>query len=242
MNTIFNKVLWLIPARSGSKSIINKNIKLLGGIPLLAYRIKSAIKISPNENVWLSTDSDSYAEIGSSFGALVPFIRPANLSSDQASSIDVVLHAMQFAEQSGKKYDFIGVLEPTSPFIYSETLKDALILLSNNQNASSIVAVKATHPNTFFIQEDGPYLKELSIRFGTSKKLGRQAFGKQITPSGGFYITKWDAFKKFNTFYTEQTLSYEVPPECSLEIDEPMDWDWAEFLLQKGTLLHENKS
>jgi len=239
MDTIFKNILWLITARSGSKSIPDKNIKLLGNIPLLAYRIKSAIKISGKENVWLSTDSPSYAEIGASFGASVPFLRPKHLSSDTASSMDVVLHAMKFADESGKKYEFIGMLEPTSPFIYSNTLKDALIVLNNNQDASSIVAVTEAHPNTFFIQDDAAYLKELSLRFSSAKNISRQAFSKQITPSGGFYISRWDAFLKLKTFYTEETLAYEVPPECSLEIDEPMDWEWAEFILQKGLLTQE---
>ena len=105
-----NDILWIIPARSGSKSIINKNIKLLNNIPLIEYRIKSALTIAEENQVWVSTDSNEYASIAIKAGAKVPFIRPDYLSNDTASSNDVVLHAINFAEKSGLKFNFIGLL------------------------------------------------------------------------------------------------------------------------------------
>lgn len=233
MENVYKKILWLVPARSGSKSVPDKNIKVLGGKPLLAYRVLSASAISGSKNVWISTDSEEYAAIASAYGAKVPFIRPDYLATDTASSSDVVLHAIKFAEDNNYNYEFVGLLEPTSPFIYTETLKHALQVLNDDAGAEGIVAVRHTTPNTFFIQEDTPYLKELSIKLNSASNY-RQAFPSQITPSGGFYISKWEAFKKNKTFYTEKTLAYKVPEECVLEIDEPMDWQWAEFLLNNG--------
>jgi CMP-N-acetylneuraminic acid synthetase len=233
-------ILWLITARSGSKSIKNKNIKLLNDIPLIVYRIKSALSISEKKNVWVSTDSEEYASIARKAGANVPFIRPKELANDTATSNNVVLHAMDFAEKSGFKFAFIGLLEPTSPFVYYNDLLNAINLLRNNNKATSIVAVKETRPNTFFIQDDSEYLDILSSRFEKKKLMGRQEFITQITPSGGFYISKWDDFKAKKTFYTKKTLPYILPEECSLEIDEPIDWSLAEFFVNQKVVDFKN--
>ena len=169
-------ILWIIPARSGSKSIINKNIKLLNNIPLIEYRIKSALTIAEENQVWVSTDSNEYASIAIKAGAKVPFIRPDYLSNDTASSNDVVLHAINFAEKSGLKFNFIGLLEPTSPLVYFSDLLNSLNILKKNKDASSIVAVEETRPNTFFIQNESEYLSELAKRFSSKEYLGRQEF------------------------------------------------------------------
>ncbi len=224
-------ILWLITARSGSKSIPDKNIKILGNQPLISYRIQSALTTKIDGDVWVSTDSDKYAEIAKEYGAEIPFIRPDYLSTDDASSIDVVLHAMNHASSLGKNYDFVGLLEPTSPFIQSSDLDKALELLDENETASAIVATKESRPNRIFIQNDDEYLSELADNLKVYKKLGRQAFGKEITPSGGFYISKWDDFLKKKSFYTRKTLSYLVDNISGLEIDEPIDWQIAEFII-----------
>jgi len=225
-------ILWLITARSGSKGIPNKNIKELNNTPLLGYKIKTALALSPAENVWVSTDSVEYANIATEFGAKIPFLRPDELASDNASSMDVVLHAMKYAENIGKNYDFIGLLEPTSPFVYYEDINDALTKLADNKNANAIVAVKESRPNTFFIQEESQFLDTISKRMADGGSLGRQFFKKEITPSGGFYISRWNAFLEHKTFYTEKTLQFLVPEESTLEIDELVDFTWAEFLIK----------
>lgn len=229
-------ILWLIAARSGSKSIPNKNIKILGNHPLISYRIKSAINAKVTSDIWVSTDSEKYAKIAKEYGAEIPFIRPDYLSSDDASSVDVLLHAMAYASSLGKKYDFIGLLEPTSPFVESTDLDKAVDLLSVNDNASAIVATRENRPNRIFIQKDGEYLNELADNLRLYSKLGRQSFGKEITPSGGFYISKWDDFLKTKSFYTEKTLSYLLDDVSGLEIDEPLDWQFAEFIIDKIVL------
>jgi CMP-N,N'-diacetyllegionaminic acid synthase len=227
------KVLWLITARSGSKSIPDKNIKVLGKQPLISYRIQSALSTKIDGDVWVSTDSEKYAEIAKEYGAEIPFLRPDYLSTDDASSMDVVLHAMEYASSLGKKYYFIGLLEPTSPFIQSSDLDKAIVLLSANESASAIVATKESRPNRIFIQKEDEYLSVLADNLKLYKKLGRQLFGKEITPSGGFYISKWDAFLESKSFYTKTTLSYLVDDISGLEIDEPLDWQFAEFIIRK---------
>ena len=227
-------VLWLITARSGSKSIPNKNIKHLGGVPLLSYPIKAALSTLKDLSgeVWLLTDSKLYANIGEKSGAMVPFIRPVQLASDSASSIDVVLHAMQHASGLGKKFEYIGLLEPTSPFLSENHFYKALEKLKKS-SSSSIVAVREHRPNTIFVQDQADTLLEIHKNLKRITDSGRQNFTAQITPSGGLYISKWDDFLKTETFYNEDTLPFMVSDTHGLEIDEPLDWEWAEFLLKK---------
>ena len=228
---MLENILFVIAARSGSKSVPNKNIKSLGGIPLLGYRAKQALKLTSPENVWLSTDSEEYANIGIKFGVTIPFLRPCDLATDSSNSSDVVLHAMNYAIEKNLNYTAIVLLEPTSPFVYYEDLIHAINLLFANDLAESIVATKEVHINSIFIQDENIYLDIVSKNIANIKNINRQNFSKQITPSGGFYISKWDSFLKNKTFYTDRTLSYKLSDTSSLEIDNPIDWDWAEFLI-----------
>lgn len=228
---MLSNVLFVITARSGSKSIPNKNIKQLNGIPLLAYRIMQALEISISKNVWLSTDSDEYARIGIQYGARVPYLRPSHLSADVSSSSDVIINIMEYCEAIQMKFDLIALLEPTSPFVTSRELFKAIELLQKDEEATSIVATKEVHTNTIFIQNESKYLTEFYEKLKEAKGMRRQDFIKQITPSGGFYISKWESFKNYKSFYTPKTLSYILPDEMVLEIDNPIDFKWAEFLI-----------
>ncbi len=231
MNTLF-----LVTARSGSKSVPNKNIRPLGGFPLMAYRIASALQIAPAENVWVSTDSEEYAAIARECGAQVPFLRPAALATDTASTPDTAMHAVKFADDHGYRFDALAILEPTSPFIYPETLKAAVDALEADHEADAIVATRPAKPSTFFIQPARRYLDELAVRVAERGILRRQDEEKQVHPSGGYYITRWSNFQKTGLYYTPKTLSGLVTPLESLEIDDPIEWDWAEFLIQSGKL------
>lgn len=226
-------ILWLIAARSGSKSIPHKNIKKLGGIPLLAFRIKAALSSKISSDVWISTDSIEYSKIANEYGAFVPFIRPSNISDDSSSSIDVVLHAMNFATKNNLTYDFVGLLEPTSPFITTEQMDNAVKALKEDNYADAIVSIRESRPNTRFIQDESYYLDKISINIKNIELVGRQNFKKQVTPSGGFYISKWDNLIQNKTFYTTKTIGFEVDEISGLEIDEPIDFDFANFIIAK---------
>lgn len=227
------KVLWLVTARSGSKTIPNKNIKLLGGHPLLSYRVKCGLLTTSNSDVWISTDSLNYSEIAKNSGAFVPFLRPDYLSGDDVKSADVILHAMEFAKSISATYEYIGLLEPTSPFILPQDLDLAISRLDANQNSEAIVSVRESRPHKIFTQEEDVYLDKIAENLEHFKRLDRQAFKKEITPSGGFYISRWDSFFSSKTFYTKKTIGFEVNDISGIEIDEPMDWLFAEFIIEK---------
>lgn len=226
-------VLFLITARSGSKGFKNKNIKKLFGIPLIGIRGLSALKLTSSEHVWLSTDSSKYASIGEKYNIYIPFIRPNELASDFASSADVVIHAMNYAERIGKKYKYIALLEPTSPLVYTDFLKDAILKLKSDQTSTAIVATKKVEVSSIFTQKNNQFLTELADKLQNISKLRRQDFEDEITPAGGFYISKWDDYLKNKTFYTSRTLSYNLPEECSIEIDNEIQYKWADFLVKK---------
>ncbi|MCE2971980.1 MAG: cytidylyltransferase domain-containing protein [Bacteroidota bacterium] len=234
------KILWIVVARSGSKAIPGKNIKLLGGVPLMAYRIKSALSSKYSNDIWISSDSEDYAKIAEEYGAKKMFIRPAELADDNASSSDVLLHAMNFALSIKQSYELIGLLEPTSPFVTTLELDLAIDQLDASDDATAIVAIKESRPNTIFIQEESLYLEILSKNIESMKIQGRQAFKKEITPSGGFYISKWDTFLKSKTFYTNKTLGFELKGVSTLEIDEPDDWQFADYIVKNKLFKNTN--
>ncbi len=238
------KILWLITARSGSKSIPDKNIKLLGGHPLLSYRVKCGLLTSFYSDVWVSTDSIKYCEIAKNYGAIVPFLRPETLSEDETKSADVILHAMEHAKSISAEYEYIGLLEPTSPFILPNDLDLAISRLDSYKNAEAIVAVRESRPHKIFTQDDDIYLEKIADNLKYFNRLDRQAFKKEITPSGGFYISRWNSFLNVKTLYTKRTIGYEVNDISGIEIDEPLDWQFAEFIIEKQlfnkSILFEN--
>ncbi|MBR2431060.1 acylneuraminate cytidylyltransferase family protein [bacterium] len=230
-----NKILYLITARSGSKSVPNKNIKILGDRELLAYRICSALRIATTENIWLSTDSIEYAKIGEKWGAKVPFLRPIELAADNTPSVDVVLHAMDFAEKEGYEYEAVCLLEPTVPFVPYSLLAEAGDLLFKEKECENVLAVKRVNPGSFFIQQDDKYLWKIAENVCKNNGVKRrQEEIPEITPSGCFYFAKWNEFKKNKSFYTDRTLSFLVDDIYCTEIDEPIDFLWSQFLLEKN--------
>ena len=163
-----DKSICIIPARSGSKGLPKKNLKKIGGNPLLSYPIRAALESKQFERVIVSTDSKEYAEVGKQYGADIPFIRPEELSSDTANSIDVVFHALDYLKDEFiEEYNIVCLLEPTSPFTSAKDIESAFKELSNNSKARSLVGVgicESQHPTYLnFIDKNDfliPYHKE----------------------------------------------------------------------------------
>lgn len=230
------KVLWLVTARAGSKGVPDKNIRELGGVPLLAWRIKSALALAPNQDVWLSTDSEDYAKIGRDYGATVPFLRPPELASDTATSADVTRHAMDVATQQGRTFDAIGLLQPTSPFISAAQLQKGVDDLFDDPDSEAVVAVRRAKPSSFYIQPQATYLRSIAQNIRESGVKRRQEERPEVTPCGGFYIAKWDAFLRTQSFYTDWTREALVPDESAVDIDENIDLEFAQFLVERKVI------
>lgn len=142
------KTVALIPARSGSKRLPDKNIRLLNGHPLLAYTVSSALESGVFDKVVFSTDSEQYGAIAAHYGADIPFIRPSSIAGDVSPDIEWVTHALNWLEESGESYDCFSILRPTSPFRLPETIQRAWKAFQSDSDIDSLRAVEkcGQHP------------------------------------------------------------------------------------------------
>ncbi|MGZ3863613.1 MAG: acylneuraminate cytidylyltransferase family protein [Bacteroidia bacterium] len=228
------EVLFVIPARGGSKGLPKKNIKPIAGKPLIAWSAEAAAKAAKligNCDVIVSTDSEEIAGIAKQYGAQVPFIRPAELSNDTAASIDVMLHALDFMEKSGKQYKYLAMIEPTSPQRDEQDLINALQQLKSTNGAESIVGVCKTescHP-LFLTKLNKGFLEPYENK--TYKVYRRQEIDEVFFFEGSMYISNTESLKKRKAFYHEKALGFEMPKWKSFEIDDMVDFIIIEQLL-----------
>ena len=227
------KTLIIIPARSGSKGIPDKNIKLLGDNPLIAWTAQ-AIQNARLGNciAILSTDSELYANVGREAGLHVPFIRPPDCANDTASALAVIDHALQWFKD---KYDYLPEqvmwLQPTSPFRSSAIIEQALAMMAQRQ-ADSVIGCKEIHRDltTLFRTQDG-FLTALSEERVQTR---RQDVEPLLTPNGAMYLCKTSVLRGKRSFYSERTLPLVMDAIMSLDIDTPTDWAMAEALVAAG--------
>ncbi len=218
----------LIPARSGSKGIKDKNIKKLHGKPLMAYSIDAARQVGDIGAVYVSTDSPKYAEIAIENGSECPFLRPADLANDTASTNQVIQH---FMNNIGKKFDHIILLQPTSPLRNVDDIKNA-IALYESQGADVLYSLcpQDKHPNLFRYIDDNhnitPFMENTTSRRQDNPPLYRL--------NGAIYIFSWQYFAEHGHFNAPKAVGYVMPNHRSVDIDTNDDWEYCEFLMNKG--------
>ena|SRR5690554_4757306 len=227
------KVLAVIPARGGSKGVPKKNIRLLGGLPLLQYTFESASQSKLLTKTILSSDDIEIIEIAQNIGLAAPFIRPIELSTDMASSIMVVQHALDFFEQQGEQFDAVCLLQPTSPFREIGFI-DRAIEKFMQLNADSLISVLPVpheyNPHWTFKADKNNYLK---IATGDKNIIGRrQDLPKAYHRDGALYLTKTACIKK-GTFYGNKIGYIESNPKLYVNVDTLNDWKKAEEILIK---------
>ncbi len=224
------KLLAIIPARGGSKGVPRKNIKLLGGKPLIWYSFEAARVSGLFEDIVLSTDDAEIAETATSLGLSAPFLRPAELATDAAKSIDVVNHCLHFFEQQGKTFDAVVLLQPTSPFREKGIINKAFQLFVERQADSLVSVRKVPHqfnPHWLFeANEQGM----LSIATGDKELIGRrQELPDAYYRDGQIYITKTTVLLRQQSFVGKQ-LTYVLNDSegSAINIDDMSDWLHAE--------------
>jgi len=223
------RVLGLIPARGGSKSIPRKNLVDLGGVPLIQWTIQAALG-SNLERVVVSTDDDEIAEISKSLGAEVPFKRPAELSSDQTLSIDVVLHALDVLEED---FDAVMMLQPTSPFRTSIDIEGAIKIIDGASSVISVVPVEGTHPARMKFVEDGVLIDPPFAE--TIENMPRQELRPMYIRNGAIYLTRISDLRH-RTFKGALSRALIMPKERSINIDTGFDLALARVALSNGML------
>lgn len=220
--------LAIIPARGGSKGIPQKNITPVGGHPLIAWTIVAAQHAKHISRAILTTDSLSIAEIGQQYGIEVPFLRPSELALDDTPGIAVILHAVR--QMADCRPELVVGLQPTSPLRSARDI-DAAIEMAVEKKADAVVSVTraAEHPYWMkridtegrmrdFIQQDHPITR-------------RQLLPPAYVLNGAIYVVRTEVLLERETFYTENTYAYLMPPERALDIDSAWDLYLADLLL-----------
>ncbi|MBU3090452.1 acylneuraminate cytidylyltransferase family protein [Clostridium gasigenes] len=223
------KILAIIPARSGSKGLRDKNIKLLNGKPLIAYTIEAAVKSNIFEDIIVSTDSVKYAEISKEYGAAVPFLRANNLASDTATTQDVVIDIIEKLKLINKEYDYFAILQPTSPLRDSCNIKEAIDLLLDNDLKSVVSVCESEHSLKLYNT-----LKEnLSLEGFLDKcdNKRRQELDTYYRINGAIYIIETIEYITNRNFYCERSKAYIMDSKKSVDIDTDFDFKIAEYLL-----------
>lgn len=228
-----SEVIGLITARGGSKSIPNKNIHMLAGKPLIAWTIEAAQNSRSLNRVIVSTDDPKIASISETYGAEVPFMRPAELSQDGSDHISVVRHAMAWLEQNERFVpDYLMLLQPTSPLRTSEDI-DAATELAEARNAEAVVAVSEMKPHPYLSRQmgdDGILTELISTNI---PYLQRQALPLAFAINGAMYLNRPASLLKHLSFTPNGTLGYVMPPERSIDVDTPWDLYIAELILRR---------
>ncbi len=226
------KFLAIIPARGGSKGIPNKNIMDICGKPLIAYTIEAGKKSKYVDEILVSTDSDSIKGVAELYGAKVPFLRPEELSSDTAKSIDVVLHAIDFYKNNNMNFDYIVLLQPTSPLRTFEQLDEAIEkLIDSNRNSLISVCEADENPVIMRTIQDGK-LREV-ISFGGTN-LRRQDLPTFYIFNGALYINSNDMLVHERKFVDENTIPYVMDQESSVDIDTMLDAKLVEVIIKEN--------
>ena len=226
------RVLGLITARGGSKGLPGKNIRPLCGKPLIAWTIEAGERASAIDDLVLSTDSEEIVEVARRHGAEVPFLRPAELASDTASSIDVVMHALDWLRAKGREYDLLVLLEPTSPLREAADIDAALrqMLDAGAVAIAGVCRADTVHPAFMFRRGRGERLEPFMQK--SAESLRRQDVEPLFFLEGSVYASTIPAFRERRGFYHGDTLGYEVPKWKAPEIDDIVDFMFVEAIMK----------
>lgn len=226
------KILAIIPARGGSKELPQKNILPLCGKPVIAYSICASLNSKYIDKTIVSTDDSLISEVSRKWGAETPFIRPAELATDTASSVDVIKHALQFINKD-QKFDYFIVLQPTSPLRTTEHIDRAIEKYFSTKKSNSETLISVTK----MPEKLGWILRANSqghLKFLLNEKnvpLRRQDLPPLYIPNGALYMA---SVENFETFYNNETLYFQMTEKESIDLDTAEDLIQIEIVLRAG--------
>ena len=224
----------ILPARGGSKGLPGKNIRDLDGMPLICHTIKSALESESITRVIISTDDDDIAIVAKECGAEVPFNRPSKLAKDNSMVMDAYLYTIdRLVEMENITIDSFIALLPTAPLRRSHDIDMAVEIFNLNKADSVISVTEPDAPAEWYrrIDNDG-ILRDYFPNTNTIKN--RQEFNKSYIPNGAIYIFNVEKLRLSRQYYMDKTYPYVMPRSRSADIDEILDFEWAEFLINKN--------
>lgn len=222
----------IIPARSGSKGLKNKNVKLLNGKPLLAYTIEAAIKSKVFDTIMVSTDSIKYANIAKKYGAEVPFLRSKKNSSDGATTQDVILEVLDSYNKIGLSFDAFCILQPTSPLRTYKDIIGAYNLFIEKAKVAVVSVCEVDHSPLWC----NTLKKNLSIDNFINKSIvnkRRQNLNNYYRVNGAIYFVYIKEYLKNSLFYRKGSFAYIMERYKSIDIDNIEDFNYVEYIMNK---------
>lgn len=235
------EILAIIPARGGSKGIPRKNVKDLCGKPLIAWTIEAAQASRLITRTVVSTDDVQIAEVARRYGAEVPFMRPAKISQDLSTDVESLVHALDFLkDKEGYEPDIVLRLPPTSPLRTAAHIDEGIEVLLKNPDADAVrpICEAPKHPyKSWKIADDGlylePFLPKSFTGFDEPYNLPRQLFPKAYIHAGAMDIMRRATIQEQKSTSGKKLAYFFMPPEDAVNIDHPIDFEIAEFLMQK---------
>lgn len=233
------RVLAIIPARGGSKGLPGKNIKSLLGKPLIGWTIEQAKASKYISEIFVSTDSQEIADVAESFGVAVPELRPAHLASDTATAASYVIYTIEKLRKEGKEFDYIILLEPTSPLRTSKDLDSMIGLAAKNPEKAGVTSLGEVHMEHPMIVKTVNEKRQIVPYAENSPKITqRQQADKAYFPYGVGYLVKVEHFLKTNEFYGKDSVPYIIERWQCYEVDDIFDFVAIEAILNYK---YENK-
>lgn len=228
------EILAVIPARGGSKGIPRKNIKLLGGIPLIAFSIAAGLQARSINRVVVSTDNEEIAKCARQYGAEVPFLRPRKLAEDNVPDLPVLSHALDWLNANEMyKPDIIVQLRPTSPFRPLSCIDEAVNILMNDPDADCVRAVTPSGqtPYKMWRIENGQMIPLLQSNFFEHYNMPRQELPEIYWQTGQVEIIRWDTIMKKHSPTGDRLLPIIIDAKYVIDIDSLEQWEIAEYML-----------
>lgn len=227
--------LAIIPARGGSKRLPRKNVLDLAGKPLVAWTIEAALGCSYIDDVMVTTDDEEIAEVAKLFGANVPFLRPAALASDTATTYDAIKHTVDFyQDQLGKSFDYVVLLQPTSPLRTTQHISEAIELLSQNDADAIISVCEVDHSPLWSNTLPEDHSMSNFIRDEVKNKRS-QDLERFYRINGAIYICRLVTLVRQKTFFIDNSIyAYPMSIENSVDIDTNMDFSIANCIHQNN--------
>ncbi len=223
------KPLCLIPARGGSKRLPRKNIVPFGGRPLLAWTLETARESGIFDELWVSSEEDEILKVAENWGGR-PLLRSPGLAEDEVTVVQLCLSVLRQFDSQGLIYSGLYVLLPTSPFRRSETIRRAWWAFLESGADALLSVVPLEHPPQWALMKTEGWLKPV---FPESYELSRQTLAQAYRHDGGHAIANIKKFRQSKSFFTHRTLAFPVEAKEAVDINEPEDLTWAEYLLGK---------
>jgi CMP-N,N'-diacetyllegionaminic acid synthase len=230
--------LFIIPARKGSKGIPNKNTKILGGKPLVQHSMEYAKEMAqPDDVICVTTDDDKVIEVAKSIGVNIDFKRPDYLAEDTSGMYEVLIHALDYYTSLGEKFDTIVLLQPTSPFRLTAHLSEMVENYASQigNELDMLVSVTVTNSNPYYVlfEEDGNGWLEKSKKGNFAR---RQDCPEVYQFNGSIYLINPESLRTSPLQHFQKIAKYQMDKVYALDLDNLQDWEFAEFLLEKGKL------